>query len=93
MQILKKSILVLCILIIGLDLCVTRFRAWPALLTCGACVKEKRRDSGLWTVFTQNYVLAAWHTHACVSQGLFLSCNVNRVSCQLGRLVKWGRGE
>lgn len=69
---------------------------WPllcallALCTCGACVKEN--DSGLCTVFTRKYVLATWRMYVWVSQGLFLSCNVNGVSCQLGGLVKWGQG-
>lgn len=74
----------------GPDLCVTLFRALLALCTCGACVKEN--DSGLCTVFTRKYVLATWRMYVWVSQGLFLSCNVNGVSCQLGGLVKWGQG-
>lgn len=75
----------------GPDLRVTLFRALPALGTCRACGKEN--DSGLWPVFTRKYVLAALRMYVWVSQGLFLSHNVNEVSCQLGRLVKWGRGE
>lgn len=74
----------------GPDLRVTLFRALPALGTCRACGKEN--DSGLWPVFTRKYVLAALRMYVWVSQGLFLSHNVNEVSCQLGRLVKWGQG-